>query len=175
MRIRLAAALIAVLMLALCGCSHTDYETMADEYTPLPPGEKAQMVLSFSGDTEVSAMESGEQESLYFCDGFTLTKQTLESGDLNKTLRSVTGYTREKLNLMVQNQDGCRRYDFVWTCAGEGGDQICRGSILDDGNYHYVVTAMAPEADAGKLRDTWNSLFSSFTLNTGSEPSGTEP
>lgn len=163
-----------VLILLLCGCSQTDYETIADEYTPLAPGEKAQMVLRFSGDTEASAMESGEQESIYFCDGFTLTKQTLESGDLDKTLRAVTGYSREKIRLIQQNQENYRRYDFVWSCAGEGGDQICRGSILDDGNYHYVVTTMAPEGKAGELQQTWNELFSSFTLNIEPLPSGTE-
>lgn len=173
MKKRLVTAL--ALAILLCGCAQTDYETVSDEYTPLPPGEKAQMVLSFSGDTEVSAMESEAQESIYFCDGFTLTKQTLESGDLDKTLRTVTGFGRDKLNLMTQNQDGFRRYDFVWSCAGEGGDQICRGSILDDGNYHYVVTTMAPEENALQLRAVWNDLFSSFTLNTDPALSGTEP
>ncbi len=164
-----------LLALMLCGCSATDYETMADEYTPLPPGQQAQMVLSFTGEQEVSAMESGERESIYFCDGFTLTKQTLEAGDLNRTLQTVTGYSREKLSLLTQSQDGCRRYDFVWSCAGEGGDQICRGSILDDGRYHYVVTTMAPEESAAKLRNTWNELFSSFTLNTDPELPAQEP
>lgn len=167
--------LIVCLALLLSGCAKTEYETMADEYTPLPPARQGQMVLSFSGDQEVSSLESDAQESLYFCDGFTLTKQTLEAGDLDKTLRSVTGYSRDQLSIMTFTQDGCKRYDFVWSCAGEGGDQICRGSILDDGSYHYVVTAMAPQDKAGQLRDSWNALFASFTVNTDPAPEHTEP
>ncbi len=162
-----------LLALLLCGCGATDYETIADDYTPLPPGQQAQVVISFTGDQEVSALEAEAQESIYFCDGFTLTKQTLEAGDLDKTLRTVTGYSREKLSLMTQTQNGCRRYDFVWSCAGEGGDQVCRGSILDDGSYHYVVTTMTSEDMAGELQDTWDALFSSFTLNTDPALSGT--
>ncbi len=164
-----------LLALLLCGCGAADYETIADDHTPVPPGQQAQVVISFAGDQEVSALEAEAQESIYFCDGFTLTKQTLEAGDLDKTLRTVTGYSRERLSLMSQNQNGCRRFDFVWSCAGEGGDQVCRGSILDDGSYHYVVTAMASEDMAGELQDTWDALFSSFTLNTDPAISGTAP
>ena len=167
--------LILALAVLLCGCAKTEYETMADEYTPLPPEEKARMVLNFSGEQEVSGLEGTDSESIYFCDGFTLTKQTLEAGDLDKTLRAVTGYSRENLSIMTQTQDGCKRYDFVWSCAGEGGDQVCRGSILDDGSYHYVVTAMASQEKAGELRATWNELFASFTVNTDPEPERTEP
>lgn len=164
-----------ILAVLLCGCAKTEYETMADAYTPLPPADQAQMVLSFSGDQEVASLEAGEQESICFCDGYTLTRQVLASGDLDKTLRTVTGYGREKLSIMTQSQDGCKRYDFVWSCAGEGGDQVCRGSILDDGNYHYVVTAMASQEKAGELRGIWNELFASFTVNTDPAPGHTEP
>lgn len=167
--------LVLALALLLCGCAKTEYETMADEYTPLPPEQMARMVLSFDSDQEVASMEAGEQESICFCDGYTLTRQVMEAGDLDKTLRRVTGYSRENLRIMKQNQDGCKRYDFVWSCAGEGGSQIGRGSILDDGSYHYVVTVMASEDQAGALKDTWNGIFSSFSLNTAPELGRTEP
>ena len=167
--------LVLALAVLLCGCAKAEYETMADEYTPLPPEQKARMVLSFAGDQEVASMEAGDQESICFCDGYTLTRQVLEAGDLDKTLRAVTGYARDQLSIMAQTQDGCKRYDFVWSCAGEGGDQVCRGSILDDGSYHYVVTAMASQEKAGELRATWNGIFSSFSLNTDPGPGRTEP
>jgi len=42
-------------------------------------------------------------------------------------------------------QDTYERYDFVWTAAGEDGLQTGRACILDDGNYHYALSAMAEE------------------------------
>ncbi len=155
---------VLLVSLLLFGCSAGDFETIADSYTPLPQDAQAQMVLSFDQDAQAGAMESETQENLYFCDGFTMTTQTLESGDLDRTLRAVTGFGRDQLTLLQQTQGDCTRYDFVWTCAGEGGDQVCRGSILDDGSYHYVVATMADDEVAGGLTATWNSIFSSFNI-----------
>ena len=148
----------------LCGCAKAEYETMADEYTPLPPEQMARMVLSFDADQEVASMEAGEQESICFCDGYTLTRQVMEAGDLDKTLRRVTGYSRENLRIMKQNQDGCKRYDFVWSCAGEGGSQVGRGSILDDGSYHYVLSVLAEADRAGEFEQVFRALFESYAL-----------
>lgn len=164
--------LIVGLCLCFClwGCGAQEYETVADEYTPLAPPRQAQVVLSLSQEA-VDAMHMEDALRISFCDGYWLTQQTFASGDLESTLRAVTGYSREKLNLITQTQAGCTRYDFVWSCAGEGGMELCRGSILDDGSYHYVVTAMAPEEKAGELTQTWNAIFGSFSI--AQEPADT--
>ena len=44
------------------------------------------------------------------------------------------------------------------------GNQIGRAAILDDGNYHYVLSCMAPEALGGDLRETWDRVFASFQV-----------
>ncbi len=158
------ALCVLLMMLVLSGCSQEEYETMADEYTPMPPQPRADMVLALSQEVETAALESEGRQSLYFCDGYTVCQETFASGDLDATLRQITGFSREQLTLVTQNQGGIKRYDFVWTCTGEGGDQVCRGSILDDGSYHYAVTAMAGEEKAGALKDDWNQLFASFSI-----------
>ncbi len=163
--------LVIALCFCLWGCSAQEYETMSDSYTPLELPRQAQVVLSLSQEA-VDAMYMEETLRISFCDGYWVTQQTCLSGDLDSTLRSVTGYSREKLNLITQTQAGCTRYDFVWSCAGEGGMELCRGSILDDGTYHYVVTAMAPEEKAGALSQTWNDLFGSFSIDPASADTG---
>lgn len=156
-------ALICIGLL-LCGCAaETDFETVSDVYEPeLVPA--MQIVLTLPGETAVTAMSEDRQDKLYFMDDYCVTVQTLEAGDLDKTIRSVSGYPMDALTVMEQTQGDLRRYDFVWSCAGEGGDQVGRASILDDGSYHYVLTAMADADRAGSLEDSWQSLFGSFTV-----------
>jgi hypothetical protein len=67
------------------------------------------------------------------------------------------------------------RYDCVWTAAGETGLQLGRACVLEDGNYHYVLSVMAPEEETGRLREVWQNLFETCrlvdgdkNLNTGS-------
>lgn len=163
------------LCLLLCGCANTDYETVWDEYTQMPAPSQAQVMLQLPQEAAQEAMSGGESDRLYFCDDYTLVYQTMTAGDLDKTLRTVTGFEREKLSVLTRSQQDCWRYDFVWSCAGEGGTQLCRGSILDDGNYHYVISVMAKEEQAGQLAESWDSIFSSFTLRIEPAPDGTEP
>jgi hypothetical protein len=47
---------------------------------------------------------------------------------------------------------------------GESGQLVCRAAVLDDGNYHYCLTAVAPAANAGELSEQWNALFASLRL-----------
>ena len=45
--------------------------------------------------------------------------ETMASGDLDATLRSLTGYTADRLTVIRTQQNDADRYDFVWTAAGE--------------------------------------------------------
>jgi VCBS repeat-containing protein len=58
------------------------------------------------------------------------------------------------------------RYESVWSAVGEGEDQVGRLVILDDGNYHYAVTVMAPAETAGELTKTWQKLLNSAVIST---------
>ena len=101
---------------------------------------------------------------LYFCDGFEITLQTFSAGDLDRTLRELTGFHRAELSVIETGTKGIARYECVWSAAGEEGNVVGRAVILDDGNYHYCMTAMADEGDVLQLRDTWQALFDSFIL-----------
>ena len=123
-----------------------------------------QVQVSLPDEAAAPAMEDGAGSKIYLCDGYTVTVQTFSGGDLDKTLQQATGFSRESLTLLETGHDGVTRYDCAWSTMGEGGNQVCRGVVLDDGRAHYVVCVMAPESEAGAFRETWQNILSSVTL-----------
>lgn len=157
---------IGLLLLMLTGCKGEEsFETMMDG-TPEPvQAEKMHIMVNLPEDAAKQVMSSDESGSAYLCEDYVLTVQTLPGGDLSKTLLETTGFTPEKLPLIETVQGDIKRYVCVWTSLGENGAQVCRCTVLDDGNYHYVLTAMADEEKAGELSSgVWETVFSSFRL-----------
>lgn len=153
---------LLVLALCLSGCGQIRvYETVSDLYIqPEAVPRSVSLTLPEEAAAPVSVNASGDQ--LYVCDGYTITVQTLPGGDLEQTLRTVTGYGRAGLTIISQQQEGLKRYDMAWSSTGEGGDQVGRTAVLDDGIYHYVLSVMAPSENSGELEAVWQSLFRSF-------------
>lgn len=171
---KLGILLLSVFLLTGCGAQPT-LETIADEAVQPVSATAQQILLELPEEVGTPAMQSSEAGAIYLCDGYTVTLNTVTSGDLNKTLYEATGFTKDGLQLMQTGSADLKRYECVWAAAGEPEEQVGRLCILDDGNYHYVLTAMADASQTGKLRQTWNTLFDSFRLvspefevNTGS-------
>ena len=168
--------LLALVLLMLSGCGAQEaFESLSDDYIQPVSAPVWQVVLDVPQDASVTVLEGENTGKLYLCDDYTVAVQTFASGDLHTTLRTLTGYEKENLTLIQTLQDGAKRYECVWSAAGEGGDQVGRACLLDDGNYVYAVTVMAEETRAGELSDVWQELFDSFRLvspeaelNTGS-------
>lgn len=163
-----------VLLLAGCGAKET-LETVTD--TPEVPVAAAaqQIVLELPEDVQMQVVRSEDSGKLYFCEDYVITVHTAESGDLEKTVFNATGFQKDQLQMMQTGTENAKRYECVWTAAGEGEEQVGRLCIIDDGNYHYVVTAMTGATKSGALQKTWNRLFDSVqlvgaevSLNTGS-------
>ena len=93
-----------------------------------------------------------------------LTLQTFTGGDLDATMRQVTGFSKEQVTCLQTRDGEINQYSCVWSSAGEGGDHVGRAVILDDGSYHYTVTVMADFETAGELTDTWQDLLNSVSL-----------
>lgn len=155
--------LALALLLPGCGTQET-METVSDVYDAPVMAQVQQVELTLPEGAAVPSMENPEAGRIYLCDGYTLTVQTGEAGDLDKTLRQVTGYKKEQLTLMETQRGGVTRYECAWSAAGEGGDQVCRAVILDDGSYHYAVTAMTDSAKAGELTAVWQGILDSVRL-----------
>lgn len=157
--------LILMILVFFSGCSRQKaMETVTDALVQpvIAPHAQFSVWLPEEAVQEVVDSDSG---SLYFCNGYTLMVQTLPAGDTEGTLKSLTGFGEEVLSPMETQRNGIRRLDWVWTAMGEDGQQVCRGAFLDDGNYHYCVTAMTDAASAVGLEAQWSRIFGSMTLS----------
>lgn len=153
--------LIALLALLLTGCSAEEtFETISDEILQPVMAQPGQILVNLPGETAMPVMEN-DSERMYLASDYEIYLQTMEAGDLNETIRTVSGYEKDALTVMHTQWEGIDRYDFVWSSAGENGDRIGRAAILDDGDYHYVLTVLR---DAETTQIVWNDVFSSFTL-----------
>ena len=86
-----------------------------------------------------------------------------------RTIRNTTGMDKENLQIVKTQQGDAKRYQWVWSTTGENGIQVGRGCILDDGTYHYVLTALTDEGKTEKVQSQWKEIFASFTLATERE------
>lgn len=157
--------LIAGLLLLLTGCAaQTTFETVEDVYVQPVSEQTHQMTLALPDNASALTVQSDEGGNLYFCDGYTLSVQVMQSGDLEETLRQTTGFGKDQLQPLQTQYGQVKRYDCVFACAGEGEDQIGRAAVLDDGVNHYVLCCMAEASQAQQLQSQWQELFSSFRL-----------
>lgn len=158
-------AIFLLLSLLLAGCAAEEtFETVADEWVQSVAAPVRDVNLTLPEDA-AAPVSAGEKGVLYQCDGYEIMVETLSSGDLEATIREVTGYSRENLTVLETRTGDVKRYDMIWSCLGEQGQQLCRGCILDDGNYHYVLTALAEAERAGEYEEIWNELFSGYSLS----------
>ncbi len=171
---KLWTLLLAVLLLA--GCSKaTSLETVGDIQDAPVVATMQQMLVDLPPELSTPTLQDESAGKLHLCDDYTVMVQTLEAGDLKRTIQTATGMDMENLQIIQTKQADAKRYQFVWASNGESGIQVGRACILDDGAYHYVLTAMADEAKAGKVQPTWQEIFASFRvieetekINTGS-------
>ncbi len=158
--------LLLVLSVLLSGCSQPTFETLGDIPLQQADAPAGKLSLSLPEEAAATVMESEQAGTLYLCDGYTVTVQTLPGGDLDKTLRQITGFSKDALTVM-QTQDGeNKRYESVWAAAGEEEDQVGRVCIIDDGNFHYAVAIMSDFTNAGDLAQTWQQILTSVSLDS---------
>lgn len=156
---------IALLALLLMGCGREKpaMETVADEWAAPVMASPRQVEARLPEGAIVPELQCDESQ-VYLCDDYDLILETRQAGDLSATVRAVTGMEPGELTMMRTQRDDVKRYDFVWSCAGENGEVIGRGAILDDGCYHYCMSVLR---DADKIRKSqivWSDVFGSFRL-----------
>ncbi|MGN0998006.1 MAG: hypothetical protein ACI4PO_00465 [Faecousia sp.] len=154
--------LLTALMLTGCG-SQPVFETLGNIL--LEPGITAarEIHMILPDDAAVSSME-GQTGAIYLCDGYEIMVETLSAGDLNETIQALTGFCREDLTVIQTQRDDLVCYECVWSSTGEGGDQVSRTMILDDGYYHYCVTFCAGAQDSGSLQRQWQAIIDSIDV-----------
>lgn len=162
--------IIPLLAMLLAGCGgEKTMETISDVQAAPVAATMQRVQLQLPPELSAPALQSQENGTLYLCDDYSVTVQTVDSGDLQKTVRNATGMDMKDLQLQTTRKGGAKCYQWVWTTNGENGIQVGRGCVLDDGSYHYVLTAMADEAVAGQVQPAWREIFASFCLATERE------
>ncbi len=161
--------LLVICMFALltgCGTVET-FENISDEVITPVSSVQYELKLTLPEGAAEPVMESGEGGELFCCENFWISTNILPGGDMERTLKEVTGLEKNALR-GVQTMDGAyKRFECVWTAAGEGKEQVCRSVILDNGFNHYAVTASCDYDMAGVLpKDIQSVLDSVMLINT---------
>lgn len=154
---------ILALLLAGCGGEKT-LETVGDVEEAPTSATHQRVLLQLPEELSAPVLQSEKTGTLYICDDYSVTVQTVSAGDIDKTIRNATGMNREDLQIMQTQENGVKRYRWVWATGGENGVQVGRGCILDDGTYHYVLTALADEKASSRVQPAWKEIFGSFRL-----------
>lgn len=157
--------MIAAAALLLCGCARQmeTAETVADvPETPVLAAPR-EIRLELPGEALECAMES-DTGRLYLGDSYDVEVQTMAGGDLDATIRKLTGFSKDEITVMQTRSEYPKRWEFAWAAAGEKGGRIGRGVIIDDGTYHYCLSALQ-DADVTDCQIVWSEVFNSFELN----------
>lgn len=155
---------LALLAALLCGCSSQEvYETVADEQLVPVMAQPGQITVRLPGEAALPVMEN-DSGRLYLCQGYEIALQTLTGGDVDGTLRTLTGYGREEMTVLETLRSDMPCYEFTWACAGEGGDQIGQGILMDDGSYHYCMTVLWDTEEKSTGQTVWSDVFASFDV-----------
>lgn len=155
---------LLLLMTMLLGCSAEETFEVVEDVIPVEPVAVPQQFFVSLPEDALTPTFQDDSGELYVCQDYTISKQILPSGDLEKTVYTLTGLSQEELPIMKTSHENTDRYDLVWTAAGEEGLQVGRACILDDGNYHYVLSTLAGEETAGAMRDALQDMYDSCKL-----------
>jgi hypothetical protein len=156
--------LLLLMAVLLCGCGVAGtFETVGDEMIQEVAVQPKEIRVDVPEDSVMPAMES-ENGRIYLCEDYDVAAQIFPAGDLEATVRTVSGYGTEDLTIIQTASGELDRYEFVWTAAGEMGQNIGRATVLDDGNYHYVLSATIKAELIGEYQEVWNGIFESFHL-----------
>ena len=153
--------MLVCMLLGGCGAEET-METVADEWVEpvIVPAREIRVSLP----EELAPVTEDTTGSLYIASNYEIHIQTMSGGDLDETIRSISGHEREDLTVIETEPHGVHRYDLVWTAVGEGGDRIGRAVIVDDGEYHYTMTVLRDAGSVETDQIVWRTVFESFTL-----------
>lgn len=158
---------LLLLPLLLLGCAQPEnLETVSDVHL-VPTLPQPQPVWFWLPEgAAVDADLSAEEGTLYLCEEFTAASLTLPGGDLERTLREVTGYALSRLEPISRKDPLGTRWECAWASLGEEGELIARTLILDDGAYHYTLTLQARAEKGAAVAPTWQEIFRTFTLGS---------
>ena len=155
---------LLVVLLMLTGCAERQtFEYVTDEAVVQTAAEPREVYFQLAEEPAMPAMES-DGGKIYLCGDYDVMLQTLPSGDLEKSVEEVSGFSLEDLTVIQTEKGEIKKYEFVWSSTSEEGPIIGRATLLDDGNYHYVLSTSVEAGKIEEYQEIWNGIFESFKL-----------
>lgn len=168
---------LAVLLGGCTPAQEATGETVQDELvwvSEMEPRYDISIAVPAQGE-EVTALAGGNAQ-VYGLEGeFTLITQILQADSPEAALRELTGREGAQLAVITTMAEGMPRYDLSWVCMGENGLELCRGVVLDDGQYFYTATAHCPEDTAAQWLPQLTACLSGITLTKNEAKAVTAP
>lgn len=155
---------VLVAMVLLSGCvnfADPVMETVNDQMAEPVAADPAPVWIWLPENA--AAQTAAEGGSCYTWDECELRVQTLNGGDIRKTLEQLTGMSAERLTVMEYRRGALQMYQTVWSMTGEEGITLGRCLVADDGAYHYCVSLLSPE-DAD-VQDDYARICASLDLS----------
>jgi len=154
--------LTMVLLLSGCGAEET-FETVSDVQALPVMAQPKQISVRLPDNGIVPVLEMDDRQ-VYLSEEYEIVMETVSSGDLEATVRNLSGYEKDQLTILQTQKEDIDRYEFVWVSTGEVGDRLGRAVILDDGNYHYCMSVLRDAASVETSQIVWSEVFQSFAL-----------
>ena len=156
--------LLLLMMILLTGCgAEQTMETVADELVIPVMAQPRLICVELPGETALPVFEN-DNGRIYICNDYEIAIQTLESGDLEQTIQTISGLSKQDVPVVATSEEDIRRFDLGWASVGEGGDRGGRAAILDDGNYHYCMSVLRG-VESDKSQISWDQVFGTFHLS----------
>ena len=111
-------ATLLLLTVLLTGCAAETFETVDDALATPVMGQLKQITMELPADAAVGAVNA-DGGKVYWCEDYDIAVQTLQGGDVARTVKALSGFDMERLTVFHTQSGGNKRYEWVWSSAGE--------------------------------------------------------
>ena len=115
---RKCVCLLMICVFFTACASEETFETISDELILDAAVPVREILLSLPEEAAVPVSQT-DTGALYHCEGYELMLQTLSGGDLDATIRDLTGFSREDTSLMQTAPGDYKRYA-LWLVTARG-------------------------------------------------------
>lgn len=148
----------------LAGCSAQPvYETIGNACEGVSDSEPMTIQMWLPQEAALEA-SSPDGESRYTWGDWEIWTQVCSGGDLEETLKTMSGMDRQYLTVMSRKMGEYTCHETVWSATREDGAMLCRGAVVDDGIHHYCIGLMAAEEESAEAKEVFDQILESVSL-----------
>lgn len=164
--------LCSALLLGLCACSSPSepvWEYVEDDLVASAAEDAPYALCVFipQGLTMEENTPASTGERYLHEDGdYSISTRTLLGTSAEEVITWLTDCAYDQLTVLQTSRFGLPEYRFSWYEEQDGTGYACRGDVIQDGDYFYVVKVAVKEDLGGEYRDLAAQVFASIGLNS---------